>query len=143
MYNTQLNLFVWFFVCIELIFFLPLSYLRVCMFFSCHRMRIQKQPSRGVRRKRCSENMQQIYRRTPIPKCDFNKVEIALWYGFSSVHLLYIFRTPFPKNTSRRLFLRIDRSSPFNLGLALFFMTTIFRLDVFWILRFLILFENH
>ena len=24
--------------------------------------------------KRCSENMQQIYRRTPMPKCDFNKV---------------------------------------------------------------------
>ena len=29
---------------------------------------------RGVSRKRCSENMQQIYRRTPMPKCDFNKV---------------------------------------------------------------------
>ena len=25
-------------------------------------------------RKRCSEDMQQIYRRTPMPKCDFNKV---------------------------------------------------------------------
>ena len=34
----------------------------------------QKQPSRGVLRKRCSENMQQIYRRTSMPKCDFNKV---------------------------------------------------------------------
>ena len=33
-----------------------------------------KQPSRGVLRKRCSENMQQIYRRTPMPTCDFNKV---------------------------------------------------------------------
>ena len=29
-----------------------------------------KQPSRGVRIKRCSENMQQIYRITPISKCD-------------------------------------------------------------------------
>ena len=38
---------------------------------------IQKQPSRGVLRKRCSENMQQIYRRTPMPKCDFNKVALA------------------------------------------------------------------
>ena len=28
---------------------------------------LQKRPSRGVLRKRCSENMQQIYR-TPIPK---------------------------------------------------------------------------
>ena len=33
----------------------------------------EKQPFGGVLRKRCSENMQQIYR-TPIPKCDFNKV---------------------------------------------------------------------
>ena len=35
---------------------------------------IQKEPSRGVPTKSCSENMQQIYRRTPMPKCDFNKV---------------------------------------------------------------------
>ena len=34
----------------------------------------QKQPFRGVLSKRCSENMQQIYRRTPMLKCDFNKV---------------------------------------------------------------------
>ena len=30
----------------------------------------QKQPSRGVLKKRCSENMQQIYTRTPMLKCD-------------------------------------------------------------------------
>ena len=36
----------------------------------------QNQPSRGVLKKRCSENMQQIYRRTPMPKCDFNKVAL-------------------------------------------------------------------
>ena len=35
---------------------------------------IQKQSSRSVRKKRCSEDMQQIYKRTPMPKCDFNKV---------------------------------------------------------------------
>ena len=34
----------------------------------------QKQPSRGVFIKSCSENMQQIYRRTPMLKCDFNIV---------------------------------------------------------------------
>ena len=34
---------------------------------------LQKQPSRGALIKRCSENMQKIYRRTPMPKCDFNK----------------------------------------------------------------------
>ena len=32
---------------------------------------IQKQPYRSILRKRCSENMQQIYRRTPMPKCNF------------------------------------------------------------------------
>ena len=35
-----------------------------------------EQPSRGVLRKRCSENMQQIYRRTPMPNCDFKKVAL-------------------------------------------------------------------
>ena len=28
----------------------------------------------GITRKRCSKNMQQIYRRTPMPKRDFNEV---------------------------------------------------------------------
>ena len=40
---------------------------------------IQKQPSRGVLRERCSENMPQTYKRTPIPKCDFNKVALQLY----------------------------------------------------------------
>ena len=39
----------------------------------------QKQPSRGVFIKRCSGNMQQIFRRTPMPKCDFNKVTKQLY----------------------------------------------------------------
>ena len=37
---------------------------------------LQKQPSRCVIRKRCFKNMQKIYRRTPIPKCDFNKIAL-------------------------------------------------------------------
>ena len=96
-------------------------------------MHLQRQPPRGVSRNRCSENMQQIYRRTPMPKDDFNKValqlywnhtsawvatllkshfdmdcnfiEIALRHGCSPVNLLHIFRTPFLKNTSERLLL--------------------------------------
>ena len=36
----------------------------------------QKQSSRGVVRKRSSGNMQQNYRRTPMPKCDFNKIAL-------------------------------------------------------------------
>ena len=35
---------------------------------------LQKQPSRDVLWKRCSENMQQIYRKTPMSKYNFNKV---------------------------------------------------------------------
>ena len=54
--------------------------------------------------------MQQIYRRTLMPKCDLKKllssfIEIELWYGCSPIHLLHIFRTFFAKNTSGRLLL--------------------------------------
>ena len=37
---------------------------------------MQKQSFRGVLRKRSSGNMHQIYRRTPVLKCDFNKVAL-------------------------------------------------------------------
>ena len=43
----------------------------VCSFY------LQKQPSRGVPWKRCSENMQQIYRRIPIPKSDSNMNKVV------------------------------------------------------------------
>ena len=38
--------------------------------------KIRKQPSRGVSAKRCSENMQESYRKTPMQKCDFNKIAL-------------------------------------------------------------------
>ena len=65
----------------------------------------QKQSSRGVSRQRCFENMQQIYRRTLMLKCDFKKlqsdfIEITLQHECSPVNLLHIFRTPFSKNTT-------------------------------------------
>ena len=53
--------------------------------------------------KTCSENMQQIDRRTPMLKCHFNKIALQLYWNrtlASSVNLLYIFRTTFYKNTS-------------------------------------------
>ena len=40
---------------------------------------MQKQPTRGALKERRSDNMQQIYRRTPMPKCDFNKVAKQLY----------------------------------------------------------------
>ena len=64
--------------------------------------------------KGCSETMQQIYRRTPMPKCNFNKVawqsnfiKMTLQHGYSPVNLLHIFRKPFPKNTCGRLLLYV------------------------------------
>ena len=41
--------------------------------------KIQKQPFRGVLNKKYSEYMQQIYRRTSIPKCFFNKVALQFY----------------------------------------------------------------
>ena len=38
---------------------------------------MEKQLPRGVLKKGYSENMQQIYRRTPMPNYDFNKVAEA------------------------------------------------------------------
>ena len=43
-------------------------------FFEIHYSKcFQKQPPRGI-----PENMQKIYTRTPMPKCDFNKVALQL-----------------------------------------------------------------
>ena len=70
---------------------LPAIYLEI---LSTKNSEQQKQPPIGVIRERCFENMKQIYRRTPMPKCDFNKVAKQ-----------HIFRTLFLKNTSEWLHL--------------------------------------
>ena len=66
--------------------------------------KLQNQPSKGVLRKWCSENIPQIYRRTPM-LCNF--IEIALRHGCSHVNLLHIFRAPFYKNTYGGLLLKL------------------------------------
>ena len=48
-------------------------------------MMVQNQPSRGVLRKRCSKNIQQIYRRTPCRsaisiKLQSKFIEMAIWH---------------------------------------------------------------
>ena len=71
---------------------------------------MQKLPSRGVLQKKCSENMQQIYRRTPMPKCSFNTAAVQLFWNhtsgwvFSCKFTAY-FRTPLTRKTSERLLL--------------------------------------
>ena len=53
----------------------------------------QKHSSRGVPRRICSENMQQVYRRTLISKCDFNKVEL---FGIGVPLKLYFIFSGYP-----------------------------------------------
>ena len=72
-----------------------------------------KQPTRSVLRKRCSENMQQVYRRTPMSKCDFNKAATQL-------NFLHIFRTTFSRNTSGGLLLHLLIKS-FHTNISLYF----------------------
>ena len=69
---------------------------------------VQKQPPRTVLRKRCSKNMKQIYRRTPMPKCDF-----TLRHGCSPVYLLHIFRTSFTRSTTWWLLLHTYAQAEF------------------------------
>ena len=60
---------------------------------------LQKQPSISVLTKRSSENMQQIFRRTPMLKCDFNNVALQLYWNRTSVWV-------FPCKYFQNLFLR-------------------------------------
>ena len=55
----------------------------------------QKQPCRGIVKKMYSENMQQI--QANMLQSNFIKITLRHWC--SSVNLLHIFKTPFPKNT--------------------------------------------
>ena len=115
---------------------------------------LQKQPSRDVFRKRCSKNMQQIYRRTSMPKCDFNKVALQFYWNHTSAWVFSckfaayfqnnFFRTPFRKNTSGGLFLILPnlviqlkkrlrhRCFPVNIGKLL--KTAFFIEHVWWLL---------
>ena len=73
----------------RLVFFPLVSLFGMLFVFRC---KVKKQPSRGVLIKRCSENMQQICRRTPIPKCDFNKVAKELYWNHT---LAWVFSCKF------------------------------------------------
>ena len=81
------------------------GYCSICYhYISSVILNVQKQPFRGVLLKRCSENMQQIYRRTPMPQWDFNKVALSLYRNRNSAWVFSCkFAAPFPKNTSEWL----------------------------------------
>ena len=50
-------------------------------------LKIHKQPPRGVLTKRCFENIQHIYWRTPTSKCGFNKVALQLYRNDTSARV--------------------------------------------------------
>ena len=64
---------------------------------------LQKHPSRAILRKRCSENMQQTCRRTPMRKCDFNKVANQLYWNHTSA---WVFFSKFATNFQNVFFRR-------------------------------------
>ena len=89
---------------------------------------MQKQLSRGILRTRCSGNMQQIYQRIPMPKCDFNKVafiEITFWHGCSPVNLLHISRTSFQIISGPLLLYRFQNGFVSSNGLIRFYAMVI------------------
>ena len=61
-------------------------------------------PFRGFLRKSCSENMQQIYRRTSMLKQLYWNRTSAWVFSWNFLH---IFRIPFPKNTHGRMFRKV------------------------------------
>ena len=48
------------------------------MYMPLLKWHVQKQLSEGVYKKKCSENIQQIYRRIPVLKWDFNKSHFGM-----------------------------------------------------------------
>ena len=101
---------------------------------------LQKQPSRGVLRKRFSENMKQIYRRTPMPKYDFNKVAKQLYLNRTSTWVFSCTFAAYFQNTlsqehlwmaasdTRRLC--VDATYLFlNFNFILAYETYLFRID--------------
>ena len=80
---------------------------------------IKKQPSRGVPRKRCFENMQHVYRKTRMPKCDLKKISKknycnhTLVWVFSCKFAAFCqnFQKSFYKNTYEGLLSDMDQNS--------------------------------
>ena len=97
---------------------------------------VQKQPSIGVLIKRYFENMQHIYRRIPMPKCDFNKVAKQFYSNHNSAwafscKFAAIFRSPVSKKGG--LLLTAQRSLKW---LTLKAIMTVMRYSLFVIVNY-------
>ena len=64
-------------------------------------------PPKGVPSERCSENMQQIYRRTPMSQCDFNKVPKQLCWNQTSAWVFSCKFAVYFQNTFYQVHLRV------------------------------------
>ena len=62
--------------------------------------------------KRCSE---QIYSRTPMPKCDFNNVALQRYWNYTLAWVFSCKLAAYFKNTSGRLLLEIVKQRPFKM----------------------------
>ena len=76
---------------------------------------VQNQPSRSVLKKICSESMQQIYRGTPMPKCDFNKVALELYWNHTLAWMFSCKFAAFFQNTFSEEHLWVAASNRCNL----------------------------
>ena len=79
--------------------------------------------------------MQQIYRRTPKPKCDFN---MQLYWNRTSAWLFSCksasyFRTPFPRNTYGWLLLKEESVMNFLMITMTFWWIHHFWIHCFWV----------
>ena len=88
-------------------------------------LNIQKQPSWGDLRKRCSEYLQKIYRRTPMPKCGFNKFALQLYWNctfarvFSCRFAAYFIEITLRHGCSPENLMHILFKSHFDMGVLL------------------------
>ena len=88
-------------------------------------LNIQKQPSWGDLRKRCSKYLQQIYRRTPIPKCGFNELALQLYWNrtlarvFACRFAAYFIEITLQHGCSPKNLMHILFKSHFDMGVIL------------------------
>ena len=93
-----------------------------------HIYNFQKQPLRGVSRKRCYENMQQIYRRTLVPKSDFNKVALQFYWNHISSSVFSCKFAAYFQNTFSWEHLWVSASEFLDLGTLQLLFTTSFTM---------------
>ena len=103
------------------------------------RLNLQKQPSRGVFKKTCCENIQQIDRKTPLRKCDFNKVAMELYWNHTSGRVFSCKFAAYFQNTFSEEYLwtvAFEMTAAFELKIFMFYAGNVvwFILSyVFWV----------